>query len=114
MSAIDEDDTATIVTTVRKTVESTWDVPGLKKEVFRLIQRCHKKVGQANNRLTVAKETVDRLTSDPLATLEQLEQCPDVDSLAIELREIQARLRKLNELEESLLTVVGSKKKNVA
>ena len=50
-ATVDEEETETANI---KSVDSTWDVPGLKKEVFRVIQRCHKKTGQANQRLAKA------------------------------------------------------------
>lgn len=109
MSAVDEEESETAN---KKTVDSAWDVSGLKKEVFRLIQRCHKKVGQSNQRLTKAKQTVENITSDPAASVEELEKCPDTDALQFELQQLQARLRKLNTLEESL-TTIGNKKKTV-
>jgi predicted ribosome quality control (RQC) complex YloA/Tae2 family protein len=91
MSTVDEEETETASSTPTssKTVDSTWDVPGLKKELLRLIQRCHKKVGQANLRLEKAKDNVERQS---------------------ELQQVQTRLRKLNALEEALSTI--SNKKN--
>jgi predicted ribosome quality control (RQC) complex YloA/Tae2 family protein len=103
MSAVDEDCTETV-----RTVDGTWNVPGLRKEVFRLIQRCHKKIGRASQRLQKAQETVGRLTTTD-ASLEELENCPDVDALEIELKELQTRLQGLNSLEVALHSI---KKKN--
>lgn len=107
-TAIEDDETETIAA---KSLESTWNVPGLKKEVGRLVMRSHKKVAKANTRLTNALETVDKLTSDPDVTMEQLEQCPSIDAIEFELQQIQERLQKLNELEEQLQSI--SKKKVV-
>jgi hypothetical protein len=88
-----------------KTIESEWSVPGLKKEVGRLVLRCHKKVGKASQRLFKAKATYDQLNSNDSASLEELEQCPDLDALEYELTELQSRLRQLNTLEENLKSI---------
>lgn len=112
MSTVDEEETENAATNNGKTLDSTWDISGLKKEVFRLIQRCHKKVGQASQRLAKAKETVEQLTTDPDATVEELERCPDIGTLTVELQQVKMRLRNLNTLEESLSTI-GSKKNAV-
>jgi len=98
MTAVDEDeafDTA-------KSIDSVWNIPGLKKEVARLVMRSHKKMGKANTKLTKARALVDKLTGDPDVTFEQLEQCPNVDAIELELEELKDRLTKLNQLEELL------------
>lgn len=104
MAAVDEDEAVDSA----KKLDSTWNVPGLKKEVIRLILRCHKKIAKSSTRLTNAQKLVDKLTSDDSATLEQLEQCPDIDALEFELNELRNRLICLNEL-ESLLESVKKK-----
>jgi predicted ribosome quality control (RQC) complex YloA/Tae2 family protein len=96
-----------------KTVESEWNVPGLKKEVIRLVLRCHKKIGKANQRISKAQKIVDQLTGDESASLEDLEECPDIDTLEFELTELQSRLRKLNALEESLQSIKAKKEDKV-
>lgn len=98
MTAGDDDE----VEEATKTVESTWNMPGLRKEVQRLLLRCHKKVGKANLRVSKAREEVDRLTADDSTTLEDLENCPNLDALELELSELKTRLQGLNSLEESL------------
>lgn len=98
MATVDEDEA--LDTT--KTLESTWNVPGLKKELQRLILRCHKKIGKSSTRLRNAQEVVEKLTSDDTATLEQLEQCPNIEALEFELNELRERLSGLNELEKLL------------
>lgn len=108
MSTVDEGEIAS----GGKTLDSTWDVKALKKEVYRLIQRSHKKVAMANQRWHKGKDRADELATDPDATTEELESCPDVDALSVELQGLQARLQKLNALEQSLSTV-GSKKNAV-
>ena len=101
MSAGDEDEQ-----TGNKTLDSTWNIPGLKKEVQRIILRCHKKIGRANERLDKARQTVAVLTSPTSqASLEELENCPNVELLEVELKELQGRLKGLNLLEEELQTI---------
>ena len=105
MSAVEED---AVDTTQGKTIGSTWNVPGLKKEVLRLISRHHKKIGKANQRLNKAKETIDQLATYD-ATMEELENCPDVGVMEVELNELRERLRNLNALDEALMKI-GKKK----
>ena len=95
-------DEETETSTSSKTVESLWNIPSLRKEVTRLSQRCFKKIGKADQRLTRAKQTVKQLTLDPNASLEALENCPNVDAFALELKELQERMRNLNALDEAL------------
>ena len=108
MSVVDEDETETAT----KSLDSTWNIPGLKKEAMRLTQRCFKKIGKANQRLSKAKETVEDLTSDPNATLEALENCPNIEAFQLELQELQQRMRNLNSLDEALSNL-GTKKKSI-
>ena len=91
-------------------MESSWNVPSLKKETTRLTVRCHKKIGKASQRLRKAQEQVERLTSSPDVTMEELEKCPNIDELEADLSNLQQRLKKLNKLEVLLLDVKGSKK----
>jgi hypothetical protein len=101
MAAVDEDEAVDSL----KTLDSTWNIPGLKKEVTRFILRSHKKIAKASTRLTNAQEFVEKLTSDDddyAATVEELETCPNVDALEFELKELRTRLQKLNELEHLL------------
>lgn len=98
MSAVDEDEAVDN----EKAMDSVWNIPGLKKEVARLVMRSHKKMGKANTKLTKARALVDKLTGDPDVTMEQLEQCPNVDAIEMELEELRERLTKLNQLEELL------------
>jgi hypothetical protein len=104
MATVDEDEAIDS----QKTLQSTWNIGGLKKEVTRLVLRCHKKIAKSSTRLTNAQALVEKLTADDSATLEQLEQCPDIDALEFELQQLKSRLVKLNELEELLQ---GEKKK---
>ncbi|GKY98682.1 hypothetical protein MPSEU_000824500 [Mayamaea pseudoterrestris] len=102
MSAGDEDE----ANDASKSTDSIWNVAGLKKEVQRLILRCHKKIGKANERYEKARATVQALT-DPSssASLEELENCPNVQLLEEELTELQSRLKGLNLLAEQLHTM---------
>lgn len=110
MSSIDDnngdsdDDVATEESerAIDKTLDSTWDVVGLKKEVHRLSQRCFKKIGRANQRLTKAKEMVTELTVDATATVEALENCPSLAIHEKELQNLQQRMRHLNTLNDAL------------
>jgi len=100
MAAVDEDEAVDSL----KTLDSTWNIPGLKKEVTRFILRSHKKIAKASTRLTNAQKFVEKLTSDDYAaaTVEELESCPNIDALEFELKELRTRLQKLNELEHLL------------
>lgn len=94
MAAVDEDEAVDSC----KTLESMWDIPGLRREVARLVVRSHKKIAKASTRLNNAKALVEKLTCDENATLEQLDECPDLDALEFELEELRSRLVGLNEL----------------
>lgn len=98
MTAADEDE----VDDNAKTIDSIWKIAALKKEVARLVMRSHKKLGKVNTKLTRARELVEQLLTDPSATQQQLEQCPNVDAIELELKELRERLTKLNELEDLL------------
>jgi len=87
----------------------TWDLGGLRKEVSRLTVRCHKKTGKANERLRKAQEEVDRLTSDDNVSMEELENCPNLDELEAQVEELRTRLTQLNQLEVLLADVKGKK-----
>lgn len=107
MTTTDDDENTADET---KSLESVWDISGLKKEVTRLILRSHKKIGKASQKLRKAKETVERLTSETSeASLEELEHCPDIDAIELEVQELQERLGGLNALEDALKTVKQKK-----
>jgi predicted ribosome quality control (RQC) complex YloA/Tae2 family protein len=80
---------------------------------MRLVLRTHKKLGKANQRLSKAQKMVDQLTGDESASLEDLEECPDIDTLEFELTELQSRLRQLNALEEGLQSIKAKKEDKV-
>lgn len=85
-----------------KSLESTWNITSLKKEVQRLVLRSHKNVAKANTRLSQARMKEEELMTKPEVTLDDLNSCPSVDAAESELKELQARLIKLNALEELL------------
>lgn len=107
-----EDDAATTTATeddiATKSIDSTWNIGGLKKEVSRLTVRCHKKIGKANQRLTKANTEVDRLTSDPDVSLEELEKCPNIEGLEKDVDELRTRLQNLNKLEVLIQDLKGT------
>jgi hypothetical protein len=112
MSAVEEDDvTVTVTAPDAKSVDSMWNLNGLKKEVSRLTVRCHKKVGKAHQRLQTATKEVERLTSSGPddVTLEELEQCPNLEGLEADVQELQNRLTQLNQLEVLLQDFKGKK-----
>lgn len=103
MSSVDEDEAQDTA----KTIDSEWNMKGLKIQVDRLILRAHKKIGKASTRLRKAQELVDKLTADPDATLEQLHACPNPVALELELSDLQQRLRGLNQLNDLLAKEKG-------
>lgn len=104
MSSVDEDEA---VDTTSKTIDSTWNLPGLKKEVQRAVARSHKKVGKATQRFKQAQEVVEQLATDPNASLQDLENCPNVEAMEMDLNELKERLQGLNQLEQALGAVKG-------
>lgn len=100
------------ITEMNTSLDRTWNIGGMLKEVPRLTTRCHKKIGKARQRLEKAKEEVERLMSDPDASLEELDRCPNIGVLETELNELQARLQNLNKL-EVLLVELKAKGKSV-
>jgi hypothetical protein len=97
----------TIHTEDEASLDRTWNLGGLRKEVSRLTIRCHKKIGKASQRLQKAQQEVDRLTLDPDVTMEELQNCPNMDELEADLTQLQARLKGLNQLEVLLQHVKG-------
>jgi hypothetical protein len=92
--------------TSRKTLDSPWNVTGLKKEVGRLIQRSHKKIGKASERLRKTQEgNGTALPTTAAAFKDQLDvlyRPPDTENLHEELETLRARLQSLNKLESAL------------
>lgn len=87
-------------------------MPVLRKEISRLTVRCHKKIGKASQRLEKAKMEVDRLASNEDVSMEELEACPNLDQLEMDLHDLQRRLKQLNQL-EVLLQDIKSKMNDV-
>mmetsp|Transcript_36 Transcript_36/g.60 ORF Transcript_36/g.60 Transcript_36/m.60 type:complete len:361 (-) Transcript_36:79-1161(-) len=92
------------------TEKTEWNIPGLKKETERNVMRCFKKVQKASERLNNALKIVAELTADEDASLEDLEKCPDVDSIQAEVDTLKDRLMKLNKLEELVQPLKKSNK----
>jgi len=91
--------------TNQKTIESTWDIKGLKKEVSRAVLRSHKKIQKASLRYRKAEEEIQSLLQKEDATMEELENCPNSKEHKIELEILQDRLKKLLILEEGLIKI---------
>lgn len=90
-----------------------WNVPELKKEVGRLISRCYKKIGKAATRLDKANVEVEEIRTNPDATLDELEGCPNTGILELEVGNLKDRLNKLNILTDKLQELKLGKKKSV-
>jgi NFACT protein RNA binding domain len=95
--------------TTRNTLERQWNVTGLKKEVGRLIQRSHKKIGKASERLrkTQEEELLDKSNDEPATASFKDKKLDDFSSLSAEeqyeeLEALRARLQDLNKLESAL------------
>ena len=108
MMAVDDDDASGEMAGC-KTIDGKWNVPGLKTEVTRQTLRAFKRIGKLSERLEKAKKTAEELLTNPDATMEELEACPNVDALQAELDEMRGRLTILNDLEEKLKKVKGKK-----
>jgi len=79
----------------KKTVESIWNIPGLKKETARVILRHHKKIAKAHARHKTAMDRVEQ--GEPSD-----DGLPSPEEIIIEIEFLQSRLSKLNDLEERL------------
>jgi len=113
MMAVDDDDGDDNAEKQQKTVDSEWDVAGLKAETARLQSRTIKKIGKASQRLDNSRKRVEELLTDPDASMEALEACPNVDALEAELGELRIRIQNLNELEEQLKFIKAKKGRKV-
>jgi len=90
-----------------------WNIPELKKEVARLVSRCFKKIGKAATRLDKANVQVEEIRTNPDATLDDLEACPNTGIFELELENLKDRLKKLNLLTDELQKLKLGKKKNI-
>ena len=82
--------------------ERLWNLSGLKKEVQRLILRCHKRIGKVRQRIEKEEQEVMELLTNPLATDQELLDSSNLEATRFELNEIQQRLEGLNTLDEAL------------
>ena len=96
MTAVDEDEAVDAIT---KGPDSPWDIASLKKEVSRLTLRSIKKLGKANTKLLQARQVAERLMADQNATVDELDQCPNIEAVELELRELRERHEKLTQLD---------------
>lgn len=88
--------------------DRSWNLSGLRKEVSRLTVRCHKKIGKANQRLTKARQEVDRLRTTPDVSLDKLEKYhTNLEELETDVETLQKRLQQLNQLEVLLQDFKG-------
>lgn len=84
---------------------SDWNIKGLKNEVSRLHTRTFKKVSKANEKLSAAETVYNSIKNNPSPSLDQLEQCPDIDLLRSELANLQQRLGNLDDLGKQLESI---------
>jgi NFACT protein RNA binding domain len=83
-----------------KSKDGLWNIPGLKKEVQRRIQRLHKKIGQYHQR-------IQRILNGTQEGIENM----DADMVEAEMHLAQTTLQQLNRLEELLSADKSLKKK---
>lgn len=74
--------------------------------------RTHKKIGKASIRLDKANNEMDRLTNDDNISMEELQNCPNIDEIELQYKELKNRLSKINELNE-LLSKIKNKKQPI-
>ena len=79
-----------------------WDIAGLKSEARRAADRATKKVAKATTKLRQARDAAAALESKEDATLEELEKCPDVGTIEMELARMRARYRDVADLNDAL------------
>lgn len=94
-------------------LQREWNVPELKTEIARLISRCYKKIGKAATRLEKGNQKVEELRTDPDATLEDLESCPNTKIIEFELENLKTRMKNLSILNDKLQELKLGKKKEV-
>ena len=79
-----------------------WDIAGLKSEARRAADRATKKVAKATTKLRRARDAAAALEGKEDATLEELEKCPDVGTIEMELARMRARYRDVADLNDAL------------
>jgi len=113
MSHDDDDDDVIHDDEMKTSLLREWNIPELKKEVARLISRSYKKIGKAATRLEKANAQAEELRTDPDATLDDLEACPNIVAFELEAENLKDRLRNLNLLTDRLQKLKLGKKKEV-
>jgi hypothetical protein len=98
----DDESSITKNESTNKTMSSVWNIPGLKKELHRRIQRAHKKVGQYHRR-------IQRCNNGTNVGIEN----EDIGIITSELLFVQNTLQQLNLLEELISTSLGSKRSDM-
>jgi hypothetical protein len=83
-----------------------WNLNGLRKEVSRLTVRCHKKIGQARQRLEKAQQEQQDDTREESVTSSPT-NIAQKDEHASEVQAWQTRLQQLNQLEVLLQDIKG-------
>eukprot|EP01031_Cornospumella_fuschlensis_P038987 gene38987-47426_t len=85
--------------------KTQWDIRGLKKEIERQNLRWYKKVSKASERLQKEQAAYDQLMSQETPSLEQLENCPNLEATKLELLQSQERLKALQNLDAHIRTI---------
>ena len=109
MMAMDDEIDQELVTKEAVDLDRIWDIPGMKKELERLIFRAHKKLMKGIARLNRSRAKAEELMINPDATVEELEECPNVVDMENEVELAQIRLKKLHSLRDLLQNVKGKK-----
>jgi len=112
MMSHDDNDNEIIPNGEGASLPREWNIPELKKEGARLISRCYKKIGKAAARLEKGNQIADEIRTDPNATLEDLEACPNIKTLEVELQSLKDRLKNLNILMDKIQELEIGKKKD--
>jgi hypothetical protein len=86
-------------------VKKVWDIKNLKLEVNRVYLRTFKKVGKANERYDKALIEYNDVINTPDVPLSRLEECPNPETLQLELKVLQGLLAKLYYMEEELKNI---------
>ena len=87
-----------------------WDIAGLKAEARRAADRATKKVAKATTKLRQARDAAAALESKEDATLEELEKCPDVGTIEMELDQLRARYRDVADLNDALAGIKSARR----
>jgi NFACT protein RNA binding domain len=85
-----------------KSMTSLWNLDGLRNEIYRRMDRAHKKIGQYTKRIEKYKKPTDKA---PVKESDKL----DIDIIEAELSYVRENLKQLRQLEVLLSTMVRSK-----